>query len=106
VQTTVGGCVSTISDTQVLVVTATQFEPSGSLPLCYPNPAENKMTIQCSNTAEVSEVEITNVQGLTIRSGGRELLNTPITCEGFEAGVYLVRIKSGVQVLTGKFVKK
>lgn len=106
VQTTIGSCTSAMSDAQVLVVTAIEPEQASNGLQCYPNPTDSKVTIQYSNTEPVHGLEITDMTGRVLRIGSTELLNTPLSTEGYEAGLYLVRIKTGSHVLMGKFLKK
>jgi len=51
-------------------------------------------------------LEIIDMTGHLMRSGGKELVNTLLSIDGFGTGLYLVRIKAANQVLIGKFIKK
>jgi ELWxxDGT repeat protein len=104
--TTVTGCVSAASEVQGLVVTALEKQIGESALVCYPNPAQNELTISFHSHELVQQVRIMDITGRIIHEGGSELVNTPIEIGSYDAGLYLVKVVAGKELLTQKFVKK
>lgn len=71
----------------------------------YPNPAENKITIQLS-TGSADEVVIYNLNGAKLTSVNHQNEAYIIDVSQFEKGIYFVKIlKEGALISTQKFVK-
>lgn len=71
----------------------------------YPNPAENKITIQMNN-GNADQVEIYNLGGAKIKSVSNQNESYIFDVSQFEKGIYFAKvIKGGVVLSTKKFVK-
>jgi hypothetical protein len=68
----------------------------------YPNPAENSINILC---AEVSEGEISNIQGQLVKSFKTNDSLTKIDISSFPKGVYFVKVFNEKSPIIWKFIK-
>ncbi|MBN2778743.1 MAG: T9SS type A sorting domain-containing protein [Bacteroidales bacterium] len=60
----------------------------------YPNPFENLITIRCNSTISgTSDYDITNVEGLKIKSGRLTSVENTINISHLETGIYFLRIQ-------------
>ena len=69
----------------------------------YPNPAKDQLHI--TNTTPVLQVDIYNVEGERIHSEAPESEESVLNIGHLPAGIYIVRMTTGEQVFTRKFVK-
>jgi hypothetical protein len=74
-------------------------------PVIYPNPAGDRLFFRSDLTGE-SIVQISDVKGMLLRNYSMNLTLNSIEIENFKPGLYFVRIVSGDQISTMKFVKK
>jgi hypothetical protein len=88
------------------VITTVNYEFSAnenSLLIIYPNPANNNLTIE---TSETSAIEILNLEGQivkTVKSNGDV---TTIDVSSLSGGVYIIRAKTDHEIATKKFIKQ
>ena len=71
--------------------------------MMYPNPAKDQLHI--TNTTPVLQVDIYNVEGERIHSEAPESEESVLNIGHLPAGIYIVRMTTGEQVFTRKFVK-
>jgi hypothetical protein len=65
--------------------------------MVYPNPSQGKVTIQL-NESEVFTVQILNMNGSLIYSQEVTSGSTEVETEGFNQGMYLVKVSTGNEV--------
>jgi hypothetical protein len=104
VQVTIGGCTSTMSDAKAVVVT--ELEKESIEFTSYPNPAEKEITIQWPLSERVQQVQIIDMSGRVMISGGEEMVNKPISTENYGEGMFIINIKSARGISRAKFIKK
>jgi hypothetical protein len=81
-----------------------------TMPQVYPNPVKEKLHVSL-NLKKSSDIEI-DIQDLTGRTKYSEIYNlsgnelVQINVTDIPAGIYLLKIKSGAESFTGKFVKE
>lgn len=70
----------------------------------YPNPAHDNVTVYVEKAAPGATVELFNISGLLVRSA--KLVSHPqsVSVKGLPAGVYLVVVRSGIQVITERII--
>lgn len=71
--------------------------------IMYPNPAKDQLHI--SHATPVLQVDIYNVEGERIYSEAPESEESVLNISHLPAGIYIVRMTTGEQVFTRKFVK-
>jgi hypothetical protein len=70
----------------------------------YPNPATDKLNI--SSLSNVNEIEILNVTGKVIYSTNVNSTTFVVNTSNFSRGLYFVRVASGNEMKTYKFIKE
>ncbi len=70
----------------------------------YPNPVHSELFL--FNDQPLEEVEIFSASGMKVMNVPRLGTGDPIEVSGLRDGLYLIRLKKGNKILTGKFVKK
>ena len=105
VKVTIEECSSVMSDAKAMIVTGVESNDSRLGVVCYPNPAVNEITIHYNNSRDIQELKITDLSGRVMQAGGSELINVPVSVVNYGGGIYLVHIKAGNRLLTGKFIK-
>ncbi|GHM98932.1 hypothetical protein WSM22_04220 [Cytophagales bacterium WSM2-2] len=104
VQVTIGGCTSLMSDAKAVIVTTVE---KGVVEFsCYPNPSEKEITIQWPQSERVQQVQIIDMSGRVMSSGGEEMVNKPITIESYGQGMFIINVKSAQGISKAKFIKK
>ncbi len=70
----------------------------------YPNPAHDDVTVYMEKAAPGATVELFTVSGLLVRAA--KLVSRPqnVSVKGLPAGVYLVVVRSGIQVTTERII--
>jgi hypothetical protein len=72
----------------------------------YPNPVENKFTITLqSKITEYTTAELYNTEGKLIEKQSLYNSTSTIDLSGFPAGMYLVKVDTGTEILTEKIIK-
>ncbi len=78
----------------------------------YPNPAKNELNVNSTfkNAGDVT-INITNLMGQTVRENNltvqsEERINEVIDIKDLNAGLYILSISSGDEIVTHKFMKK
>jgi Secretion system C-terminal sorting domain/FG-GAP-like repeat len=64
--------------------------------ICYPNPVTDILTLVCSHRSAASMLEIINAEGIVVRSTQIEADRQQIDIATLHAGLYLLRMDSGV----------
>ena len=69
----------------------------------YPNPVENILTIE---TKQKSEIEISNIQGQTIKRLKINDGKINLDISDFSSGVYIIQAQLDNSIITKKFIKE
>jgi photosystem II stability/assembly factor-like uncharacterized protein len=72
----------------------------------FPNPANEKITLETEQVNQVGTVTISNVAGQEVIMHRTTGCRTTVNLNGLSAGVYIVRIEFESGVVVGKFVKQ
>lgn len=72
----------------------------------YPNPVEDVLNIQLNALSSNSYMDVLDMSGRILHSQKLYNLNTRLDCSDWSSGIYFVKINSGAEVRTVKFVKK
>jgi hypothetical protein len=70
----------------------------------YPNPVDNKLNISAANNIE--QIAIFDILGRKVLNQSLNLNNTEIDVSTLERGAYFIRISSGSQIGSYKFIKR
>jgi hypothetical protein len=73
--------------------------------IIYPNPSKDYLTIENIQHA-AAVIEISNMQGKFITSLAINADKTNIDVSALTAGVYMVKLKAGNEVMVKKFIKE
>ena len=79
-------------------------EQNGTIFAIYPNPANDKITIEAQST--LFDLVVVNMAGEVVTTQKDCDSQTEISLNGLSAGVYFVRLTTGDTVVTRKFMKK
>src|SRR5690606_8345832 len=71
----------------------------------YPNPVQDELHINISNTADPVTYVITDITGKTVKSGNLPGANNTIALNSLTLGVYFVKITSGFYTEVVKVIK-
>jgi hypothetical protein len=71
----------------------------------FPNPAQTTLTIQRNAPSENANIEIYNSSGQLMTSFTTTATNTTVDVSDWALGIYFVRIASGGEVVTEKFIR-
>jgi len=71
----------------------------------YPNPTENYVHIECK-TNEFFEIELTNIIGELLYKSILVQTNHTIDMTKFCSGIYFIKLKSGLNTMTEKLIKR
>lgn len=72
----------------------------------YPNPFEQKLTVQRPNAAGASTVELIDLRGQIVRSLQFDAENITIDLSDLASGAYMVRLRSGSSTWTAPVAKR
>jgi hypothetical protein len=72
----------------------------------YPNPADEKITIETSGVTKESNLSIVNIEGQEVLTRQITELKTQLDISSLPSGVYFIRVTNERTVEVGKFVKK
>ena len=76
-----------------------------ALVVVFPNPANDFLNIRIPNNIETKTLEITNVLGQKVLNQQFNSEETKIDVSKFQAGTYLIKVKSESEETTSKFIK-
>jgi len=82
------------------------YEPQIAEISIYPNPASSKIFIDGKNAEEFDEITVMNLAGKTVFSEKYVDGQDGIDITNLQNGIYIVRIKAGIQTITKKLVVK
>jgi hypothetical protein len=91
-----------------IVVSGLSSKPEislGSGPILFPNPAKEELQVYVPELSGEAQFVIQNIQGKTMQTGiliKHEV--SYVSLAGFDAGVYMIRIQKGNEVVCKKFV--
>ncbi|MCG9879969.1 MAG: T9SS type A sorting domain-containing protein [Bacteroidia bacterium] len=91
-----------------IVVSGLSSKPEISIlggPILFPNPAKEELQVYVPELSGEAQFVIQNIQGKTMQTG--RLMKhevSHVSLEGFEAGVYIIRIHKGNEIVSKKFV--
>lgn len=88
------------ADCRARVLSVSDFDVSSHISL-YPNPVNDVLKINVSNSLEVKSVEVLNMLGKRIV----KTLNTEIRFANYNTGIYLLKINTNKGVITKKVIK-
>jgi len=72
----------------------------------YPNPTSGNFTVSFSDKAASAEIALYSLQGnMLYKVSCKETLKQEIDISHFETGMYIIIIKTGKKVITGKVIK-
>ncbi len=71
----------------------------------YPNPANDKITIETSPSPVISQLSIMNLDGQEVLTRQINQTKTQIDISSLPSGVYFVRVTNDKTVEVGKFIK-
>jgi hypothetical protein len=72
----------------------------------YPNPAEGVLNIDVARLADNAEIHITDLTGRTLYSAPARVTGMSVDISNLQAGMYLIRVSTGEEILTKSFYKK
>lgn len=72
----------------------------------FPNPTNNKITIETLSTNKDKSISIYNLQGQLLFQQTSKYKNTEIDVSRFPNGMYFVKVESDTGMVSGKFVKE
>jgi len=72
----------------------------------YPNPVKNELTLAIQTLSEAAEVQIYNLLGQLVSQQQILDLETSISTEALESGVYMLKLINGDRVQQQKFIKE
>jgi hypothetical protein len=104
--TTTGGCTTRTSQEMIVMGTEQPFEKGFQV---YPNPVDDKLTIEIPNTDPASAVILSNVGksigAIQFRNTGSKMTGE-YNLGGQASGLYFVRIFQGNKIINYKVIKK
>jgi hypothetical protein len=88
-----------------LAVTTTENNGNPSLITVYPNPVNEKLTIQLGAVNTGAVLELYNASGVLVTTERLVNSTTLLSVKTLPSGMYYVRIKNGEMTITQKVVK-
>jgi hypothetical protein len=80
---------------------------SGGELLYYPNPVDNVLTVQIPGAGgERAAITLTNLRGLVVYRAETLEKTLYVNMQPFAAGIYILRVKAGKGMYTGKVIRK
>jgi hypothetical protein len=71
----------------------------------YPNPANDKLTIEISNSIGMVNYQLTDVLGQWVAAGGGQNAKFDISLEGIANGIYMLTIQADNKIIQKKIIK-
>ncbi len=99
------GCSDTTSGTLSVSACAGLEEEEGFAFSIYPNPFREQFVIQ-AETAGIEKTEVFNAVGQLVYSNQNPAAIQTIDLNGFESGVYIIRVYSADKTITRKIIKQ
>jgi len=72
----------------------------------FPNPASDRLTINCDVKSSNVQVQIVNVDGTIVQVENIDSYNSTINIQNLCSGYYLLRITDGVSISRASFIKR
>jgi len=77
----------------------------GSGPILFPNPAKEELQVYVPELSGEAQFMIQNIQGQTIEIGQLQKHEVShVSLAGFDAGIYIIRIQKGSEIVSKKFI--
>lgn len=80
--------------------------PSRRLLHCYPNPAQNTLTLEFVPQSDQAKYYLYNSMGALVRSQRIESGITSVPLHGLSPGLYIIKVEDGENVLYQKIIRK
>ena len=105
VEITKNSCIDTSSCINVLVTDVTELEKSGIR--IYPNPVNNKITIELTDYSSNTQITITNIEGKIVYSNTTiQSKKIVLNATDWAKGVYIIKITDGQLNQISKLIKQ